>query len=168
MKLAYQKKMEEFNLKLEELPTEMKEDAKEIQKLVGNVNSIKSRGQKVSDTLMDQIRKRDRLLLQDVEDYYEDKMEENENGSQNDPKETMTPEQKANMDEGLSIEGELAELWKSGTKQISGSELRNRCPKCYKKIINTYDKGGDNGIRTSRYCIIEIKDSPEMFNLTTR
>ena len=168
MKLAYQKKMEEYNLKLEELPTELKNDAKEIQKLVGNVNSIKSRGQKVSETLMDQIKKRDRLLLQDIEDYNDDKMEEMENNTQTEPKDTMTPEQRANTEEGLSIEGELDQLWKSGTKSISGSDLRNQCPKCYKKIFSTYDKGGDNGIRTSRYCIIEIKESPEMFNLTTR
>jgi hypothetical protein len=160
MQLAYQKIMAEYNLTNEELPSEIKDDIKEIQKIVNNIKAIKGRGQSPQQSLMDNLKKRDRLLVNDIEDYYEDKSENEEESQMN--------KVDNNIAEGLSLESELENLYKTGVKDINISDLKNSCPKCYSKIFSTYEKGGDNGIKTSRFSIIEIKEQPETFNLKTR
>ena len=165
MKLAYQKTLAEYDLKIEDLPNDLQEDIKEIHKIADNIKRIKGRGQKPTASVMDQLTKRDRLLISDLEDFYEEQGDEMETENNNDNK---SHEQKMVSDEGATIEGELDNLYKSGKKTITGSEMRAECPKCYKKIFSTYDKGGDNGIKTSRYAFIEVKETPETFNLTTR
>lgn len=165
--LAYEKLMADNQITLEELPTDAKSGIKEIKQVIHALNMTEQRGQKVNPATIEKIKRLDKALVREIVDYMEETEESTQgnqmNSSESKPQQSL--EEKANFDEGIGYENEMEGIHKSGKSELSIDELKSMAPKCYKKIFATYEDGQPNGIKTSKYTLIENQTNPKTFNL---
>lgn len=71
----------------------------------------------------------------------------------------LTPEQK----KGFEIEAELLKMIESGRAEWDIESVKGIAPKTYAVLFETYEEGKENGVKTSKYSILETK--PKVFTI---
>lgn len=172
--LAYQKLMRDNQITLEELPTDARIGIKSVDKIAHAIKMTEQRGQKTTSETLDKLKANDKWVVREILDYMEEKdsnqgaIPNNANDVVKEINSTMSPEEKTKFDEGVRLEGEMAELTKSGKTNFTAEELNKMAPKCFKKIFETYEEGQPNGIGTTKFSLIEDKTNLKTFNLKNK
>lgn len=173
MKLAYETLMEKEGVKFEDLPQDAKTGIKNLKQIVHAISMTIKRGHTVQPATIEKLRANDKWVVREILDHLEEK-DTNSGQMPNDPNQVieeienqMSPEDKAKFDEGVRIEAELESLHKAGKTILTTDELKSNCKNTYAWIFNNYTTGGDNGVKTTHYLLIEDKATPQTFNLKT-
>lgn len=167
MKYAYEKLMEEENLKLADLPSDAKIGIGQIKKIEKAILMAQATGKKISSETIAKIRANDKWIVQEILDYLDD-TDENEEDMPEDSEEiieeikgeTLTEDQKY----ALEIENELKSLYDSGNREFTIETLRNNAKTTYEVLFDNYEEGEENGVMTTRYKLIETK--PRVFTIS--
>ena len=179
MKLAFEKLIEKYDLEVSELPKITQVEIREINALKGLIESKRTIGQNVTPETMEKLKEKDSSIVDDILGYVEaqdseeeEEEEETESDDSDDDSDDDSEEEEAeeedNSDDenGVSIDSELNELFKSGRTTLNFSQIRNFAPTTYECLFETYGKDEENGIITSNYSIIETSPNSETFNIS--
>jgi hypothetical protein len=169
MKYAYEKLMEENNLTIAELPADAKQGINQIKKIEKAIKLVQSRGKSVSNDTINQIRVNDKWIVREILDYLEDKdIDRGEMpNSAEDVIESIEEDNTPAADpKGLKIDKELKALFDAGKTSLTIDEIRSSARNAYDVIFETYERGGDNGVETSYYSLIEQQDGD--YSLTSK
>lgn len=175
MEYGYEKLLKEHNINVADLPKDAQIGIKSLKQLAGAIATNEKAGRPVSQEILDKIKANDKWVIREILDYVEEK-EIDRGEIPNDPKEIIEEiEEEAeaheaenddpNLELGLAIEAELEAQYKAGIKEITLAEIKSKCPKAYETIFKTYEPNGSNGVRTSKFSLIENTEKPETFNL---
>lgn len=174
MKLAFEKLIEKYDLEVSELPKITQVEIREINALKGLIESKRTIGQNVTPETMEKLKDKDSSIVDDIlgyveaQDSEEEEAEEEETESDDSEDDSEEEEEEDNSDDedGVSIDSELNELFKSGRTTLNFSQIRNFAPTTYECLFETYGKDEENGIITSNYSIIETSPNSETFNIS--
>lgn len=150
---AYEKLMREHNLEFSELPSDAKDAIEEMPKIEAIIERKKQNGEVVSPSTINKLRLNDKFIVREILDYIDD-LEEEEDQQQSlntDPK-------------GVKIEAELKAMYDNDFRTLTAEKLSNVAPISYDVILQGYEEGGKNGIKTSAYSLIESEK--EVFKVT--
>jgi hypothetical protein len=165
MKLAFEKLLENNNLEVSELPKITQVEIREANSLKGLIQSKKNIGQKVTSETLQKLEDKDNAICDDILDYIDADEDEDfvdpENDSQDDDDDDDDTD-------GVTIDQELHNLYKSGMTTLDFNAIRNNAPAVYDCLFDTYGQDEENGINTSNYSIIETSPNSETFNITKR
>ena len=176
MELAYEKLMTEHGLTLAELPEDAQTGIKGVKQIAHAINMTEKRGHTVKPATISKLKANDKWAVREILDYVQDK-DTNPDQAPNDPDEVieeieneMSPEDQAKFDQGVSIETELETIFLSQAPSqgvsISADDLKASAPNTYKHVFETYTQGEQNGVKTTRFSLIESPDQEQTFNLT--
>jgi hypothetical protein len=179
MKLAFEKLLESNNLEVSELPKIIQIEIKELVGLKNLIESKKTIGQNVTETTMQKLKDKDNSVVDDILEFLDlDDEEENDDTSDDDTSDDDTSEddtsdeneeeEDSNDADGLSIDKELNNLFKSNQTELNINQLRSLAPVTYDCIFETYGKDEENGIVTSNYSIIETALNSETFKISKK
>lgn len=155
MVYAYEKLMREHNLEFSELPSDAKDAIEEMPKIEAIIERKKQNGEVVSPSTINKLRLNDKFIVREILDYIDD-LEEEEGEDQ---------QQASNTDpKGVKIEAELKSMYDSDFRTLTAEKLSNVAPISYDVILQGYEEGGKNGIKTSAYSLIESEK--EVFKVT--
>lgn len=175
MKLAFEKLIEKYDLEVSELPKITQVEIREINALKGLIESKRTIGQNVTPETMEKLKDKDSSIVDDILGYVEmqdseEEEEETESEDSEDDSEDNSEEEEeednSDDEDGVSIDSELNELFKSGRTTLNFSQIRNFAPTTYECLFETYGKDEENGIITSNYSIIETSPNSETFNIS--
>jgi hypothetical protein len=169
MKYAYEKLMEENDLTIAELPADAKQGINQIKKIEKAIKLVQGRGKSVSNDTINQIRVNDKWIVREILDYLEDKdIDRGEMpNSAEDVIESIEEDNTPTADpKGLKIDKELKALFDAGKTSLTIDEIRSSARNAYDVIFETYERGGDNGVETSYYSLIEQQDGD--YSLTSK
>jgi hypothetical protein len=165
MKYAYEQLMEENDLTIAELPADAKQGINQIKKIEKAIKTVQGRGRSVSNDTMDLIRVNDKWIVREILDYIEDKdIDRGEMPNSVDDVIESIEEDAAADPKGLKIDKELESLYTAGAHYLTIDEIRTHARNAYDVIFEAYERGGDNGIVTSYYSLIEEQDGNYSLN----
>ena len=176
-KLAYEKLMAEKNITFDELPDETKRGINGVKKIMHAIKMALQRGQKITTDTAKKLEDNDRWVTRDIFDYI-DKKNTNTELPPNNPDQVIKeiesqikkidPEEAKKIAEGFAVESELETLHKTGKLDYTLPELKDSTKSVYAVIFRTYKNGEENGIKTSKFTLLEIQETPQTFTLKTR
>lgn len=167
MKLAFEKLLDNHNLEVSELPKITQVEIREANSLKGLIQSKKNIGQKVTSETLQKLEDKDNAICDDILDYIdEDDSEDAEDDFYEDA--TNSDDDDDDDTDGVTIDQELHNLYKSGMTTLDFNAIRNNAPAIYDCLFDTYGQDEENGINTSNYSIIETSPNSETFNITKR
>ena len=177
MKLAFEKLLENHNIEVSDLPKITQVEIREANSLKGLIESKKNIGQKVTPETIEKLEDKDNSIVDDILEFIDDLEEEDDDSEDNDSE----AEEEDNDDDddddddsedddidGVSIDQELHNLFKSGSTTLNFNQIRSQAPTTYDCLFETYGKDEENGINTSNYSIIETAPNSETFNISKR
>ena len=172
IKLRYEDLMEEQGLDNSDLNDEAKEGIKSIKAAVRFMEMNKSkRGVDPSKSALKKVATLDKWVCNEIMDIVYDR-DTNDDTPPVDGDE-LIDEIKSDADDkpsvdpkGLKIEQELQEMWDSGDREFDLDAIREKTKTAYSVIFESYEDGEENGIRTSKFELIETSD--EVFTLKKR
>lgn len=179
MELQYKKALEENGLSVNQLPEDAITGIEQINHVLKAINMCQKSGKAVKPSVYKKLKAMDKWVYYEIIDYLHD-TDNNDDDIPFDPKDVIGDLNKNNNDGskgnnldnnnepkpdalGVVIENELNSIYESGKTSYSIEELRNLARKTYSELFNAYENGGENGITTSKYTLIE--DSNKKFNL---
>lgn len=181
MELQYVKLMEANNLDESGLSDKAKIGVKEIKKALQGASLAERNGRTVSKSVLDKIEMLDENITAIIERDLAAKTdakaksdaeakakaeaeakakEEAEKSKKNDNVEDV----KAADPKGVKIDQDLAEALKNGKNKVSLAELKSISKTAYDIIFDSYEDGGQNGVETSHYSVIETEK--EVFTIS--
>ena len=182
IKYAYQKLMAEHNLTVAELPEDAKIGITAIMNIEKAVKMAEKNGKTVSSETIAKIKTNDKWVVNEILDFV-DKTDENEDempheeeevieeiqeGDDEDDDEGDDEGQSVTQDEalGIAIDQELAEMHSSGKVDWHSDDIKAKYKKTYNTLFDTYEDGGENGIETTNYKLIEKEE--EVFTISKK
>ena len=173
MKLQYKIALEENGLRINQLPEDAITGIEQINHVLKAINMCEKTGKPVKESVYKKLRAMDKWVYYEILDYLhetdrndddipfdKDEVIDDLNKGKNSLQNTDLPKPDA---VGLVIESELTSLYETGKTSFSIEELKNSARKTYSELFNAYESGGENGITTTKYTLIE--DSNNKFNL---
>tara|TARA_R110000764_G_scaffold542_6_gene2082 strand:- start:8700 stop:9224 length:525 start_codon:yes stop_codon:yes gene_type:complete len=164
-KYAYEQLLEEHELNVSDLPADAKLGIKQIQRIANAKKMTEARGQNVSQDVLDKIRSNDKWVSREIIDFMNDIDSSNQNLPAPAPdvisqiKKEEAPELSPEQQLGLKIENELSFLFDNfGNAIISVDDIKP-AKLTYSTIFDNYDNGGQNGISTSNFSLIETEEN---------
>lgn len=167
---AYEKLMQEHDLKKADLPKDAQIGIKSIKQIENAIKMTEARGQNVSQAVKDKLRANDKWVTGEILAFLDDDETEEElphepeevieEIEEDDETEELAPEQHL----GYDIDEELHKLYEQGEQSWNLDKVKKVAPKTYKHIFETYEQGGENGVVTSNYAFIE-SENEMVFNL---
>ena len=171
MELKYLKAMEEYNLQ----PSELSEDArfgiKSIEEVLRMVSLAEKNGREIKPATIKKIMTLDKWVYYEILDQVND-TDKNADDMPVDTEELkdevkiQTEELSEETKEGLKIEAELEAIFKKGKFELSTDDISKLAPYTYDVIFDNYEENGSNGVKTSRYSLIETDHENELFKLS--
>lgn len=190
IKYAYQKLMAEHKLTVAELPEDAKIGINAIMNIEKAVKMAEKSGKKVSPDTIAKIKANDKWVVNEILDFV-DKTDENEEEMPHEEEEVIEEikettegegEEEGEEEEGeeevktqpevqdealgIAIEQELAEMHSSGKVDWHSDEIKAKYKKTYNTLFDTYEDGGENGIETTNYKLIEKEE--EVFTISKK
>lgn len=136
MNLVHEDYIDENNIDESKLPKEIKTKIATINNKLDEFETIEiDEGNKMYDEIM--------LLSEDIKNDLE------KSKKVEDPKPSETDEL------GVQIDLELDKLFKSEKTSLTIDQIKSTSPKTYDSIFEEYNEGGENGVITSNYSLIE-------------
>lgn len=162
---AYEKLMQEYNLKESDLTKKAKVAITAIKNIEKSLvrQKGKSNFKGMSDETREKIEINDQFAVDEIEMMMDS--DDDDSNADNQKKETtvtLTEEEK----KGNEIESELKKLVESNKLSYTIDELRNLAPTTYEEIWDNYEDDEENGVGTSNFKIME--DSNNLFNVTKK
>jgi hypothetical protein len=174
MELKYLKAMEQYKLK----PNELSEDAlfgiKSIEEVMRMVALAEKNGKAIKPATIKKIMTLDKWVYYEILDQVNDTYK-NDDDIPVDTKElkdevkdqvNKSEEENKELQVGLKIEAELEALMKDGKMELSVEEIHDKAPTTYSVIFDSYEAEGSNGVKTSRFSLLEIDSENEIFKLS--
>lgn len=162
---AYEKLMQEYNLKESDLTKKAKVAITAIKNIEKSLvrQKGKSNFKGMSDETREKIEINDQFAVDEIEMMMDsDDDDSNADNQKKEPIVTLTEEEK----KGNEIESELKKLVESNKLSYTIDELRNLAPTTYEEIWDNYEDDEENGVGTSNFKIME--DSNNLFNVTKK
>ena len=162
---AYEKLMQEYNLKESDLTKKAKVAITAIKNIEKSLvrQKGKSNFKGMSDETREKIEINDQFAVDEIEMMMDnDDDDSNADNQKKEPIVTITDEEK----KGNEIESELKKLVESNKLSYSIDELRNLAPTTYEEIWDAYEDDEENGVGTSNFKIME--DSNNLFTVTKK
>jgi len=162
---AYEKLMQEYNLKESDLTKKAKVAITAIKNIEKSLvrQKGKSNFKGMSDETREKIEINDQFAVDEIEMMMDsDDDDSNADNQKKEPIVTLTEEEK----KGNEIESELKKLVESNKLSYTIDELRNVAPVTYEEIWDNYEDDEENGVGTSNFKIME--DSNNLFNVTKK
>lgn len=162
---AYEKLMQEYNLKESDLTKKAKVAITAIKNIEKSLvrQKGKSNFKGMSDETREKIEINDQFAVDEIEMMMDsDDDDSNADNQKKEPIVTLTEEEK----KGNEIESELKKLVESNKLAYTIDELRNLAPTTYEEIWDNYEDDEENGVGTSNFKIME--DSNNLFNVTKK
>jgi hypothetical protein len=167
MKLAFEKVIEEYNLDLENLPSDIQKSITDIKKSKGAIETRIQLGHDVKDATIDNLKEKDAELVERIFDHLEidndDDSDDESNEGGNEEEENMLDVSKY---DGNKIDSELSALLDQGVTEINFMEIRSACPHTYELLFEAYEANKENGVRTSHFEMIETEPNSETFYIS--
>lgn len=178
MELQYKKALEENGLSVNQLPEDAITGIEQINHVLKAINMCQKTGKPIKESVYKKLRAMDKWVYYEILDYLHDtnKNDDDIPFDKNDVIKDLDKDKQANKTDepkdddlpkpdalGLVIESELDSLYESGKTSYSIEELKDSARKTYSELFNAYENGGENGITTTKYSLIE--DSNKKFNL---
>jgi len=167
-KYAYENLLDEYNLSVNELPEDARLGIKSIKQIANAKKMTEARGQNVSQTVLNKIKANDKWVSREIIDFVNDR-ETNTDDLPAPADETIilikeeTTELTTDQKIGLKIENELEFLHEQfGEENLTIEQIRP-AKTTYKTIFDNYETGGNNGVSTSKFNLIEADN--EIFTL---
>ena len=175
-KYAYEKLMAEHNLTVEQLPEDAKVGIKTIKDIEKAMAMAEKQGKKVKPETLAKIKANDKWIVNEILDFVED-TDDNEEEMPHDGEDIVDEIEDGQQQQqpakpqvdplGVAIDAELTEMFKTGKRDWSSDEIKNGgYKKTYNCIFDNYEDGQENGVETSNYRLIEVKE--ELFTLTKK
>lgn len=175
MELQYKKAIAEYKLKESELPEDAKTGIKQIGEIQRAIIMLENKGQKPKESSLKKLKALDKWVYYEILDYvYETDNNEEKSGIEikKEAKEIKDElkDQAAAIDNegvdqvGVAIEGELEEMHKTGRKEWDIESVKPIAKKTYNLLFDTYKEGEENGVKTTRFSLLETK--PKLFTLS--
>jgi hypothetical protein len=162
---AYEKLMQEYNLKESDLTKKAKVAITAIKNIEKSLvrQKGKSNFKGMSDDTREKIEINDQFAVDEIEMMMDnDDDDSNTDNQKKEPIVTLTEQEK----KGNQIESELKKLVESNKLSYSIDELRNLAPTTYEEIWDAYEDDEENGVGTSNFKIME--DSNNLFTVTKK
>ena len=162
MELQYEKAMKENGLAYRDLPEDAQTGVDQIKDVLKGFALTEIRGLQPSAKAMKKLKAMDKWVHYEILDYLHDTDKNDDEipfeadeviddlGSEN--KATEQPEADPL---GVKIENELEALYKAGKRTFHIDDIQSAAPTTYNTIWAEYEDDEENGIRTSKYSIIE-------------
>jgi hypothetical protein len=168
MKLAFEKVIEEYNLDLENLPSDIQKSITDIKKSKGAIETRIQLGHDVKDATIENLKEKDAELVERIFDHLEI---DNDDDSDDESNESGNEEEEENMldvskYDGNKIDSELSALLDQGVTEINFMEIRSACPHTYELLFEAYEANKENGVRTSHFEMIETEPNSETFYIS--
>jgi hypothetical protein len=170
MELQYVKELEKHSLQVKDLPEDARTGIKEINKALSFIKMGEAKGKKTNPDAIKKIRAMDKWVcyeiydaLEDTDDnddeipYESEDVEDDLEEDDDDAAKIVTKTLSTNVD-GNKVSAELVELGKSGKFEFTINEIKYSSPTIYKAIFDVYEKGGQNGVVTKDYSLIEFEE----------
>lgn len=172
MKLAFEKVIEEYNLDLENLPSDIQKSITDIKKSKGAIETRIQLGHDVKDATIENLKEKDAELVERIFDHLEiDNGDDSDDDSDDEGNEGGNEEEDENMldvskYDGNKIDSELSALLDQGVTEINFMEIRSACPHTYELLFEAYEANKENGVRTSHFEMIETEPNSETFYIS--
>lgn len=175
IQLKYKDAMEEYDLQKSDLPKDAKIGISEIDKILKALKMLEKTGKTAKPATMDKLASLDKWVYYEILDHVHD-TDENEEEKPVEAEEVIE-EMKENAEEqkeelsdevklGNKINEELEALHKSGKSEWTIDEIKSKAKNAYEAIWDAYEDGGDNGVQTPNYSLIEGEN--EIFTIKQR
>lgn len=177
MKLAFEKLLETHDLEINQLPKIVQVEIKELISLKNLIDSKQTIGQNVTPQTLQKLKDKDNLVVEDILEFLDDSDEDDDTSDDDtfddnddtfDDSDDDSDDDSNDSADGVAIDKELHQLFKSGITQVGLQKLRDSAPTTYECIFDTYGQDEENGINTSNYSIIETSPNSETFKITKR
>lgn len=162
MELQYEKCVKDNNLSISELPEDAVIGIENIKEVLKGIKILEGRGVKPKEKTLKKIKAMDKWVYYEILDF----MQDTDNNKEDIPFESeevlddlkqeenkLTPEQ----EEGLLIESELEQMYKTGKQTWTIDEFKNSAKKAYLAMFDNYEEGEENGVATNKYTIVETE-----------
>lgn len=176
MEFQYEKELQKNQLKYADLPEDAQTGIDQIKDIKKALNMLEKSGKKPTAKTLKKIKAMDKWVCYEIYDIVNDtdKNEEEIPFEEEEVLEEIEEQVKDDMEEhaketesnskGLKVESEIQGLHEKGVKEIDIEELKSKAPTCYDILFDTYDPEEENGIMTSKFSLIESKES-DKFNI---
>lgn len=185
IEFKYKKALEEHKLQESDLPSDAKVGIAQINSVIKALNMREGKGKKPTESVLSKLKTFDKWVYYEILDFVNDTDKNTEEApvevaeiieeikaddkapAPADKKDEPIIETKAIIDPndavGIEVEAELEAMHKQGKKEWSIEEVKSIAKKTYNILFDSYDEGGENGIKTSKHSLIET--SPKVFTL---
>lgn len=174
MELQYQKAMEENDLQLSDLPEDAITGIENINDVLKAVKMLEKSGKLPTPKTMKKLKAMDKWVYYEILDHLHG-TDQNEDEIPEDS-EDIVDEIEEQSSKGLAeankinessvfIEGQLESMMKSGKTTWSFNEIKQHAKKTWDVLFSSYEEGGENGIKTNKYSLIETEE--HIFTLKT-
>jgi hypothetical protein len=167
MELAYKKLMEEYGLKMSDLPEDAVEGVRIVEDIAKGIRSAEKRGKNISNLTYRKLKINDKWLVREIIDFKEgtEKNEEDipfekEEVLKEIPKDEIKPSdqvEQVDKSKGNKVNLELAKLIEDGNETLSAAELKKLAPVTYEIILESYKAGEENGVQTNSFLVKETE-----------
>jgi hypothetical protein len=173
MELQYENAMEEYDLKYNDLPEDAQTGIDNIKDVLKGLAMLEKKGKKASAKTLKKLKAMDKWVYYEILDHVQgtDNNDEEMEVDADEVIEDINQEAKEGSAEtnvpdkvGVEIEVELQKMMESGTKEWSIEQVKSVAKKTYNVLFDNYEEGDENGIRTSKYSLIETK--PKIFTIS--
>lgn len=179
MELEYLRVLEEHNINEKELPADAITGIKDIKSAIRLAKVREAKGEN-SEQYYKKAKTLDKWVTYEILDFINDSDENGDKPDFGTDKEEQEEQQQESVVEknkepkelkkpigdGNKINAELAELYKNGKTDLSINEIRSLAENCYETIFDCYEEGGENGIETSEFSLIEYEE--QKYKLTKK
>ena len=170
MKLAFEKIIEEYNLDLENLPSDLQKRITDMKKSKGAIETRIEIGQNINPATIENLKEKDADLVESILDHLEidnddsdDDSDDSDEGNEESNEENMIDVSKY---DGNKIDSELTSLLDQGISEIEFNDIRSYCPHTYELLFEAYEANTENGVRTTYFEMIETQPNSETFKIT--
>ena len=165
----YTKIIERYKVDRSELPNSIVSGINDINIVVRKIKDKERSGESVGAEVSKKLTRLDRWVCGELMDFINE-TDNNDDEAPVEAKEILDDieegtDKKVSADpKGVKIEAELKAMYDNDFRTLTAEKLSNVAPISYDVILQGYEEGGKNGIKTSAYSLIESEK--EVFKVT--
>jgi hypothetical protein len=169
MEFAYRKLLAENNLTVSDLNEDAKNGIDTLVAMERAVNMALKGSKKVSEKTYSKIKTNDRWVCMEILEQLDGKKRNDDNDAP--PIDIKDVEDQIKIDntepnKNAILDVELDAIFKEGLAELSMQYVKEKAPNCYNLVFDNYEADGENGLVTTNFSLIEIKDKKQTFTLT--
>lgn len=181
MDLSYEALMTQEKVTFEELPKSIQTGIKALRQRIHMVGMREKQGKNITQGTIDKMEREDEILTKEILEYTKERENKSGAAAKDAEAKKKEAEEKAKLEaeaaekkkgeqqtdaqkKAEAIEKELEALHKTGKEEFPVQEIKSAAPNTYNVIFESYKKGEENGLQTSRFSLVEVKE--ETFKLS--